>query len=179
MSTPSLAVLPPETGSTSTLPVTEGDRVREYVVTDDYGRRTTFKGEKLIAESTDTEAGTKPQWLEVIIWRTQGGSFVVQRTTHYRIRHTRELCHRADGYDLVDATELDTYPCPQCNKAGVLDGGLAQSSRISVDVYHNVIDLIQSFQVEGRYNNLARSILADLSEQDERVDAEWNTVVVP
>lgn len=152
---------------------------RNYEVIDDFGRRTTFTGCKLICESTDTMAGTKPQWLEVVIWRTEAGSFVVQRTTHYRIRHLNELCPRADGYDLVDATEIDTFPCSVCNRSGTLKGGFCQSSRISVDVYLSAEDIIASFQVDGKYNNLARSILADLSEQDERVDLAWNTVVVP
>jgi hypothetical protein len=153
---------------------------RPITATDDFGRRTVFTGDRLVSESTDSEAGTKPQWLEVIVWRTESGNFVVQRTTHYRIRHIRELCPRAEGYDLVDATDLDTYPCPSCNKYNNLESrGYAQSSRISVDVYHDPQELIHSFQIDGRYSNLAKTILADLSEQDTRVDDLWNTVQVP
>lgn len=153
--------------------------MRDVTAVDDFGRRTIFKGEKLVQEHTDTLAGNKPQWLEVTVWRTEGGNWVVQRTTHYRIRHAHDRCGRAEGYELVDATKLDTYLCPTCNKNGALEGGLSQASRITVDKYESVPDLIKSFETEGRYSNLARAILADLSEQDERVDDAWNTVVVP
>lgn len=153
--------------------------MRNFTITDDFGRRTQFSGEKLVAESTDTSDGRKPQWLEVEVWRTAAGNFIVKRTTHYRLRHVRELCSRADGYDLVDATELDTYPCPSCNKEGRMVGGFAQSSRITVDTYTDPQDMIESFHVDGRYSNLARHILADIAEQDERIDELWNVVVVP
>lgn len=153
--------------------------MRNYEVFDDFGRRTVFEGVKLVAESTDTEDARKPQWVEVVVWRTTGGSFIVQRTTHYRVRHTSDRCGRAEGYDLVPATPLDTYPCVSCNKAGLLEGGLAQSTRISVDVYKTPAELIESFRVEGRYSNLARTVLADIAEQDVEFDQAWNTVVVP
>lgn len=153
--------------------------MRDFIVIDDFGRRTTFAGEKLISESTDTSDNRKPQWVEVVVWRTKGESFVVQRTTHYRIRHTRDTCTRAEGYDLIDPTHLDTYPCPTCNTAKTLEGGCSQSSRISVEVYYTPEEIISSFRVDGRYNNLSKTILADLSEQDNRVDDAWNTVRVP
>lgn len=152
--------------------------MKEHVVTDDFGRRTVFTGEKLIEETTDNADGTKPQWLEVDVWRTQSGNFVVKRTTCYRILHLREDCARAEGYDLVPAT-TEEYPCPSCNKMGLLNEGFAQTPRINVDVYSLPQDLILGFQNEGRFSNLARAILADISEKDERVDAVWNTVVVP
>lgn len=153
--------------------------MRDYNISDDFGRRTTFRGEKLVQESTDTVAGVKPQWLDVSVWRTEGGNFVVQRTTHYRIRHAHDRCARAEGYELLDATKVDTYLCATCNKNGSLTGGLSQASRITVDAYSGVRELIASFEVDGRFSNLARTILADLAEQDDRVDEAWNTVVVP
>lgn len=153
--------------------------MRDYVVTDDFGRRTQFTGEKLVAESTDTAAGTKPQWLDLTVWRTRAGAFVVERTTHYRIRHTTEHCPRADGYEIIEATVLDTYACPTCNKQGLMEGGCAQADRVTVEAYTSPQALIESFQVDGRYSNLARTILADLAEQDERIDQMWNVVHVP
>jgi len=153
--------------------------MNDFTLEDDFGRRTVFTGTQLIDEHTDTEDGRKPQWLEVGIWRTEGGSFVINRTTHYRIRHSLETCPRADGYELLPATPDDTYLCNSCNKGGSSDAvGWAQAARITVDAHHNPQDLINSFWIDGRYNNLARTILADLSAQDERVDAAWNTVVV-
>lgn len=159
--------------------VPEVKEVREHSITDDFGRRFNFTAQTLISESTDTAAGNKPQWLEVYVWRTEAGSFVVQRTTHYRVRHLHERCTRADGYDLVDATELDSYPCPACNRSGQLCGGFAQASRVNVEVYREPQELIDSFKVNGVYSNLARHILAELAEQDERIDEKWSTVVVP
>lgn len=153
--------------------------MRNILLTDDFGRRTVFTGVKLVGESTDTAAGTKPQWVDVDVYRTEGGSFVVARTTHYRIRHLDDNCSRAEGYELIDATVLDTYPCPQCNRNGVMERGCGQADRISIDVYRTPQELIASFEVDGRYSQLARTILADVAEQDDRVDAAWNTVVVP
>lgn len=153
--------------------------MREHVVTDDFGRRHRFTGEKLVSESTDSIDNDKPQWLDVNVWRTAAGSFVVERVTHYRIRHTSDRCSRADGYELIPATVLDTYPCPKCNKDGVMEGGCAQADRITVEAYTTPQELIDSFKVQGKYNLLARAVLADVSEQDERVDALWNEVVVP
>jgi len=154
--------------------------VNETVVTDHFGRRTEFTGEQLIYETTDSSQGDKPQWLEVDVWRTEAGNFVVKRTTRYRIRHLKEECSRADGYELSPATREDTYACPSCNKLGFLTGaGFAQDPRITVDVYNTPQDLIAGFQSEGRFNNLARAVLADICEKDDRVDAAWNRVVVP
>lgn len=153
--------------------------MRQHTLTDDFGRRTVFSGEKLVGESTDTAAGTKPQWVDVDVYRTSAGNFVVARTTHYRIRHVREDCPRADGYELIEPTVLDTYPCPACNRAGTTEGGFAQADRITVEVLRTPEELIAFFQVDGRHSNLARTILADVAEQDDRVDAVWNTVVVP
>lgn len=150
----------------------------EHIVTDDFGRRTVFTGEPLVSETSDSTFGDKPQWLEVDVWRTQAGNFVVRRTTRYRVRHRHDECARADGYDLTPATESDTYACPYCNR-GDAPGGFGQAPRISVDTYTEPESLILGFQNEGRYSNLARAILAELSEQDERVNAAWNTVVVP
>lgn len=152
--------------------------MKEIVVTDDYGRETKFAGENLVGESTDTAAGSKPQWLNISVWRTKAGSFVVERATNYRIRHTSDRCPRAEGYALIPATILDTYTCQTCNKYDSADA-LAQARRISVDVYHTPEELITSFQTGGRYNNLARSVLAEISDQDERIGAAWNTVTVP
>lgn len=154
--------------------------MNDYTLEDDFGRRTVFTGELLVDEHTDTSDRRKPQWVEVRVWRTEGGSFVVQRTTQYRVRHALEDCPRADGYELVPATPDDSYLCSGCNRGGSADEpGYAQASRITVDAYHSPQSLINSFQQDGRYSNLARAILADLSDEDERVDAAWNTVVVP
>lgn len=151
------------------------------VVTDEYGRRTKFRGNKLVFESTDSASGHKPQWVEIGIWRTEAGNYVVQRSTHYRVRHLNDRCPRADGYDLVDPTEIDTYPCPVCNKIGMLESGKgrAQMSRVAVDSYEDPRTLIASLRVDNRYSNLSRAILADLAEQDERIASLWSEVEVP
>lgn len=154
--------------------------MREYVVVDDFGRKTQFTGEKLVAESTDSLDADKRSWQEVTVWRTEAGNFVVERQTHYRLRHLSDHCRKADGYELVPATALDTIPCTVCNPQGSLEGGHAQAARITVDAYTTPGELISSFRSQdGRYSNLARLVLADLSEQDQRVDDAWNTVVVP
>lgn len=154
--------------------------MRDYVVQDDLGRRTQFTGEKLVGESSDSIDADKRSWQEVNVWRTRSGNFVVERQTHYRIRHLSDMCRRADGYELVPATSLDTVPCNVCNPTKVLEGGISQASRITVDAYTTPGELIASFRSsDGKYSNLARLVLADVAEQDERVDEAWNTVTVP
>lgn len=151
--------------------------ITNHVLTDDFGRQTVFKGTQLVDDHTDTEEGRKPQWLEVTIWRTEAGNFVVRRSTCYRIVHATENCSRADGYVLVPATEEDTYACTTCNKHGALSG-FGQAPRISVEVYTSPEELIDSFRSEGRYSHLARSILSELAALDEGIDKAWSVVYV-
>lgn len=151
----------------------------DQVLIDDFGRRTVFTGELLVEETTDSDVNLKPQWLEIEVWRTLQGNFVVRRSTFYRIRHLRENCIKADGYDLSPATDDDTYFCGECNKAETMDNGFSQQPRVTIEVYESPEDLILSFKADGRFSNLARGVLADLADLDERVDAAWSTVQVP
>jgi hypothetical protein len=48
-----------------------------------------------------------------------------------------------------------------------------------VEAYYSPQAVIDSFQTDGRYSQLARSILADLADQDDRIDALWSEVAVP
>jgi hypothetical protein len=150
----------------------------EVTVTDSYGRRTKFKGELLVEDTTDTDDRRKPQWLDIDIWRTEGGSFVVQKVVNYRIVHALSDCARLAGYEVRSATADDTFACPSCNPEGRTHGQLAQQPRVTVDVYKLPEELIDSLRVEGKYTRLSRTLLADLSEQDDRIDRLWNTVVV-
>jgi hypothetical protein len=148
-------------------------------LTDDFGRRTVFTGERLADEHSDTSEGNKPQWVEISVWRTAGGRYVVRRVTRYRVRHLRDDCRRAEGYGIVEPTEEDTYACSSCNKRGVMEGGYAQADRTTVDAYRDPQELIIGLETSGRHSNLARAILADLSAEDPAIDAAWSTVVVP
>jgi hypothetical protein len=145
-------------------------------LTDDYGRRVVFTGEKLVAETTDTADGRKPQWVDLDIWRTDGGSYVVWRAAQYRLVHANEHCPRVEGYDLAPGEA--THPCTVCNPGGVTTGWV-QAPRVTVDVHKTPEDLIESLRIDGRYSRFARSILADLSELDTRIDKLWTEVTVP
>ena len=147
-------------------------------VTDSYGRRTVFQGSLLISDTTDTDDERKPQWLDIDIWRTQGGSYVVQKAVRYRVAHAIATCGRLGGYEIRDATEADTFHCPGCNPSGNLHSSWGQEPRIAVDVYSSPEQLIESLKVDGKLTRLSRVLLADLSEQDGRIDELWNTVVV-
>jgi hypothetical protein len=148
----------------------------EINITDEFGKRTVFTGQRLVDEHTDTSDGRKPQWVQISVWRTEAGSFVVRTLTCYRVRHQDKGCRRAEGYDLTKPMSDDTFPCSSCNQDGDLVGGWAQASRMTVEAHHTPQALIDSFQTDGRHSNLARSILADISDEDEGVDALWNTV---
>lgn len=145
-------------------------------ITDDYGRKVVFDGELLVSDTTDTPDRRKPQWVDLDIWRTNGGSYVVKRAGRYRLVHTREDCSRAEGYALTRATA--TFPCASCNPGGALTGWV-QEARVTVEVYTKPQDLIDSMKVDGRYSRFSRSVLAELSDQDEDIDKLWNTVTIP
>lgn len=148
-------------------------------LTDDFGRKTVFSGVELLDETTDTEEGDKPQWLEVTVWRTEAGNFVVRRTTNYRIIHAARNCSRAEGYTLVEAGDEDTYNCKTCNPNGdMYTEGFAQAPRITVDVYTTPAELTESFRNEGRYTNFSRLLLAELAKRDSGVDSVWSVVHV-
>lgn len=154
--------------------------MNETTLVDQFGRKVSFIGESLDRENTDTDDERKPQWLELEIWRTEKGNYVVCRDTCYRIFHSSLNCPKADGYTLVEARERDIYNCPACAQNSSLDDdGFGQETRRSVEVYSSAQELIESFRQDGKYNNLARAVLAEISRQDTAVDAAWNTVVVP
>lgn len=153
--------------------------MKSIAATDSYGRRTVFRGELLVSENTDDLNGLKPQWVEVDVWRTEGGAFVVRKATHYGIIHADADCARLVGYATRRPTEDDTYACRTCvpNDAQVVTGW-AQESRITVDAYRTAADFIESLKVKGEFNRLSRTLLAEVSRKDAGVDALWNTVVV-
>jgi hypothetical protein len=142
---------------------------------DDYGRRVVFEGEQLVGDTTDTSDGRKPQWLDIDIWRTDGGNYVVKRAVRYRVVHASENCARAEGYELVTGT--GSYPCNICN-TGKGHSGWVQTPRVTVEVFNSPEEFIESLKVDGRHSRMARAILAEMAEQDTRIDALWNTVIV-
>lgn len=151
----------------------------DVTAVDSYGRRTVFKGELLVSDTTDTEDGRKPQWLDIDIWRTEGGSYVVKKAVQYRLVHNRQDCTRLDGYETRQPGAEDTHPCRTCNPEGrPVATGWAQKSRVTVDVYRAPEELIESLKVDGKWTRLSRALLADMSEQDDRIDRLWNTVRV-
>lgn len=166
---------------TTTQTTTQGEEAEMDDITaiDSYGRRTVFRGELLVSDTTDTEDGRKPQWLDIDIWRTEGGSYVVKKAVHYRLLHARQDCSRLDGYSTRRPGPDDTHLCRTCNPQGLaVSTGWAQAERVTVDVYRLPEELIASLRVEGKYTRLSRTLLADLSELDDRIDRLWNTVVV-
>lgn len=155
----------------------------EVVLTDEYGKRTRFRGTRLVSETTDTETGEKPQWAEFDVWKTQAGSFVIHRITNYRVRHLSDRCRRL-GANLLPRTptETDTSPCPACNPNNVIEPGRGYGvePRSAVDVAKNPSELIRMLaSSDGSYSGLARTILAEISEQDSAVADLWMEEVIP
>lgn len=151
----------------------------DVTAVDTYGRRTVFRGELLFSDTTDTADRHKPQWMDIDVWRTEGGSFVVKKDVQYRVVHARRSCPRLVGHTPVDPDEEDTVGCQSCSPEGPpSSGGWAQESRVTVDAYRTPEELIESLKVRGEYTRLSRTLLADLAEQDDRIDRLWNTVVI-
>lgn len=152
----------------------------ETTVTDGFGRRVVFTGEHLIEETTDTADRRKPQWLDIDVWRTDAGSFVVKRVVQHRVAHLREDCPRLEGYEVRRAGPGEVFPCRVCDSSGVMTGELwAGMPRVTVDVYRTPQELIEGMSQDGKFTRLSRTLLADIADQDDRVDDLWNTVVVP
>lgn len=108
---------------------------------DEFGRTVRFKGTELARDSTYAEG--KPRWSEVVVWRTEAGSYVAWWKT-------------------VD--ERDDEPT------------------YKVGVYTTAMELINSFAVvnhqtqQRNHSRFARAVLADISENDAAVSAEWMTL---
>lgn len=154
----------------------------EITLEDEYGKRTRFRGVRLVSETTDTEAGDKPQWAEMDVWRTEGGAYIIHRITRYRYRHLSDECSRL-GTNLIPRPpgEDDTYPCPLCNPHGVIEPGRGYGvePRSAVDIARTPEDLIRMIaNRDGTYSGLARQVLTDISEQDNRVSDLWMEEVV-
>ena len=150
--------------------------MKQFTLEDSFGQQTTFVGTLLAHEDTDTES-RKPRWSEIEVWETEGGNFVVQRTYNYRIRHARDTCSRAEGFEMVEADETDTYLCPTCGATE--ESVWAQESRFSIDVYESAQSLIDGFKQDNRFSHFARSVLSTLSDKNAGINACWNKVHVP
>lgn len=143
--------------------------ITEIRLEDSFGRDTIFTGEHLLGSTTDN--GDKPQWLDLDVWRTQSGNYVVKRTTRYRIVHSSEDCSRVADLPVVEADPESTFFCNRCNSHRI--HGVTPEDTTNVDVYYGVSELLQGFQTDGRYNNFAKVVLADLAELDSAIDAAW------
>ena len=146
----------------------------EIAAVDSFGRRTVFRGEELISDTTDN--GVNRQWTDIDVWRTEAGAYVVKRAIHYRTVHARKSCPRLEGYVIREADDEDTVNCHVCNPNG--RSGWGQESRVNVDVYREPEDLIEGLKLKGEWTFFSRLVLAELSDKDERINALWNTVVV-
>jgi hypothetical protein len=87
---------------------------------------TEFEG-TLIAETT-TYSDSKPRWLEIRLYRRDGGGWVLHRASKSLVYHSiSSRCHRKKGelsgtpvtvgelLDLEDGFGADAEPCPNCS----------------------------------------------------------------
>lgn len=175
----------------------------EITLLDGFGRRTTFKGKRLVSESTDTPEGRKPQYTEFTVWKTEAGQYVVLREVRYRIRHLDFECKRAADTNVVmrSPRSSDTFPCPACNSKYVVEGldsrgnqirrsiadhneGWGQTHRTNLAVYKTPELLIEGLALVNphtgakTHSELSQAILADISEQDPAVASQWMSQVI-
>lgn len=145
---------------------------------DSFGRKTIFEGTELVKNSSDN--GRKPSWIEVTVWKTGAGNYVVLRITKYRVTHASATCEKAEGFDLVEAGEEDSYNCLTCNRNGTInDPGWAQADRVHVNSYRSPQALAEGFQErDGSYSNFSSSILSFLAKKDKGIDRAWSVVHV-
>lgn len=149
----------------------------DQTLIDDQGRSTTFTGELLLSTSTDDPV--KPKWVDIEVWRTSAGNWIVRRATHYRVNHASEYCENTRGQEVEQTIRGDiTLGCSRCGgKPGA--NGWRAVSRIAVDAYLSTKELVGSFKRDGVYTQLGRNILGDLSRLDDRVWELWMDTVVP
>lgn len=152
----------------------------QVTLVDEYGKRTNFLGKLLASESS--EEPQKPHWAEVSVWLTAKGQYVLERKTRYRIRHLFNDCGRILPNQITrTVTELDTYPCPRCNRREVIEPGKGYGieDRVAVDVARDagaLIDLMAN--TDGTHSGFAKEMLAAVSEQDNSVCKLWMEVTV-
>lgn len=157
--------------------------MKDFRLTDDFGRVTRFRGIKLVNDTTDNSNGEKPQFTNITVWRTEAGQYVVLRETCYRIRHLHEYCYRAEneGAVLREPHATDNFPCSTCNKDRVIEPGVGygQLERSTLVVYktpQQLIDGLATLNVQTgmmHHSNFVQAVLADISEEDEEVHKLW------
>lgn len=165
--------------------------MRDVTLTDEYGKRTLFRGELLVVDetgSTGADGRPKPRYSDVRVWRTEAGKYVIGRETHYRIWHRDASCQ---GLVMTDADGTkDLFPCPACNVTedgavrAAAGTGYGQVTRCEVEVYHDAKGLIRGLETVSNqtgkpyHSRFARSLLVDISDVDDAVAALWMNEVV-
>lgn len=144
----------------------------EHRIVDEFNRTHVFQGEELLSETSDD--GRRPRWVDMTVWRTPAGKYVVLEETSFRVRHLNPSCSRARGYDLVPADDEDCAACPECNPAGLMATGWAQQSRTNIVIHDSAAAFVNSINA----NKFTRYCMSKLAEVDERISSLWSIVVV-
>lgn len=165
------------------------NETKQHVLVDDYRRETVFTGVVLVESSTKS-ARPKPQWVDITVWRTEGGQYVVRRVTRYNVYHSNDNCSKAEGNELYNLRELknipnDLFKCPRCVGRMPNNGAWGQLDRTNIEVYPTPRDLIDGLAhmngTAGAANHslFIQEMLADLSEIDSNIATVWMRRVVP
>lgn len=152
----------------------------KFRLLDEYGQATNFNGEKLLSDTTDD--GRKRSFVDMTIYRTHAGAYIVHRVIRYRIRHLSDRCSNlGDNLMPRDATDDDTVPCGRCNPNRVEDGGFGVEDRSQVLIATTPARLAEVLADHntGVHSGFSRAMLADLSDIDPAIAAVWMEVTVP
>jgi len=140
-----------------------------------------------LVESSTKSARPKPQWVDITVWRTEGGQYVVRRVTRYNVYHSNANCSKAEGNELYDIQRSTStmFKCPRCVDRMNTTGAYGQLDRTNIEVYPTPRDLIDGLAhmngTAGAANHslFIQEMLADLSEIDSNIATVWMRRVVP
>lgn len=95
----------------------------DHFIVQDRLREIEFSGRELGRATTEKDDSLR--WTEIVIYKTSGGKYIIERLGRSLIYHVPgESCDSSQGYP-VTGRQLndDSEPCPQCNPLAPEDSG--------------------------------------------------------
>lgn len=149
--------------------------MQDYEVWD--GRRHISFNGVLLAESTSRTGGA-PRWIEFRLYRTQAGSYVIERVGHSTVFHARgcESSPSARNGDRPVPIPMGATPCIYCRPDPHMPVGYMEEDRpwvLVTDTAHGAVEALYKHDPKtgARYfTKVVSSLLDDASEHDEEIE---------
>lgn len=130
-------------------------------------REIRFAGE-LLGEASSAEGSSTLRWTEVLIYRTEGGKYVVEKVGRSDIYHSPPPlgCMHSNGrpYGVPIPTselDMDDRPCPKCKPDGRTTTVYAEEDRHEAEIVDTARSVIKALQLRDDDDRLFLSSVAE------------------